>query len=147
MTNVGSKIKTLVAVVTILGLISCLVLFIAGTIAYNEDKDYLEYATAYGGAYGYPSLQAAGDNAYNGLLLRKAALPLALAIAIGALPLYGFGVIVENSEKQTEILSNLAEEQKKTNVYLENLQEKAVPTASSKKYEVEQNVSEYLPEL
>ena len=147
MTNVGSKIKTLVAVVTILGLISCLGIFIVGTNAYTEDKEYLEYATAYGGAYGYPSLQAAGDNAYNGLQLRKAALPLALAIAIGALPLYGFGVIVENSEKQTELLSTLAEEQEKTNAHLENLQKKAVPTVASKKCEVEQNVSDYLPEL
>ena len=146
MTNVGSKIKTLVSVVTVLGLISCAVLFIAGTVVYNEDKDYLEYATVYGGS-SYSSLQAAGNRAYSGMQMRNVALPLALAVAISALPLYGFGVIVENSEKQTEILSNLAEEQKKTNAYLEKFQKKAVPTVASKKHEVEQNVSEYLPEL
>lgn len=121
MSNVGRKIKTLVKVVTILGLISCVILFFVGNAAYQEDKDYIEYATANGGAYGYPSLQRAGDNAYNGLQLRNMAFPMAIALLIGSLPLYGFGVLVENSELQSERLSQLIEEQKKANTALNAL--------------------------
>lgn len=147
MENVGSKIKTLVAVITILGLIACVILFIAGSAAYNEDKDYIEYATVYGGAYGYPSLQKAGDNAYAGLQMKNMALPLALCILIGALPLYGFGVLVESSEQQTTMLVRLSEEQRKTNELLKKIQEKSASAPVSSAPEVVKSASSYLPEL
>lgn len=121
MTNVGEKIKALVVVVAILGLLSCLILFFVGNAAYQEDREYIKYATVNGGAYGYSSLQAAGDSAYNGLQLRRTSIYLALTIAIGSVPLYGYGVLVENSETQADRMYKLLEEQKKTNAALNSL--------------------------
>lgn len=46
---------------------------------------------------------------------------MAIALLIGSLPLYGFGVLVENSELQSERLSQLIEEQKKANTALNAL--------------------------
>lgn len=147
MTNVGKKIKTLVAIVTVIGVVGCVILFFVGNAAYNEDKGYIEYATVNGGAYGYPTLQAAGDNAYNGLQLRNLALILAPCLLISALPLYGFGVIVEGSEYQNELLSHLVEEQKKTNELLQNSNERSSSVPVIKNPEEEKNVNAYLPEL
>lgn len=121
MTGIGKKIKNLVVIVAIIGLLGCVILFFVGNAAYNEDKEYLKYATANGGAYGYPSLQTAGDNAYNGLQLRNLALILAPCLLFSVLPLYGYGVIVEGSEQQKEKLSLLVEEQRKTNEYLQQM--------------------------
>lgn len=148
MSNVGRKIKTLVTVVTILGLISCVILFFVGNAAYQEDKDYIEYATANGGAYGYPSLQKAGDNAYNGLQLRNMAFPFAIALLVSSLPLYGFGVLVENSELQTEKLRQLVEEQKKTNIALNTLAQANSSSSGAKKVVSKTDNTTYqLPEL
>ena len=147
MANVGGKIKTLVAVVTVIGLIACVLLFFVGNSAYQEDKDYLEYATVNGGAYGYPTLQRAGDNAYNGLQMRKMALPLAISILVGALPLYGFGVLVEGSEQRTLMLSQLLEEQKKTNEYLRKAEVTAADGENKSSAGNKKSVSSYLPEL
>lgn len=132
MTNVGGKIKALVVVVAVIGLLSCLILFFVGNAAYQEDKDYIEYATVNGGAY-YESLQSAGDSAYAGLQLRRTSLYLALSIAIGAFPFYGFGVLVENSETQASRMYELLEEQKKTNATLKSLLEATVNTSIASK--------------
>ena len=148
MSNVGGKIKTLVTVVTILGLISCVILFFVGNAAYQEDKDYIEYATANGGAYGYSSLQKAGDNAYNGLQLRNMAFPLAIALMVSALPLYGFGVLVESSELQRDRLFQLVEEQKRTNAALIALSQPNAASSSTQKAASQTEYSTFqLPEL
>lgn len=145
--NIGGKIKTMVVVVAVISLIACVIMFFAGNAAYMQDKDYIKYATVYGGAYGYPSLQAAGDNAYNGLQLKNSALPLAIGILIAFLPMYGFGVIVEGCEVQTEKLSQLIEEQKKTNEYLKNLHGMSAAAPNTKANEPANTVDVYLPEL
>ena len=114
--NIGRKIKVMVIVVTIIGLISCVILFFVGNAAYNEDKDLIKYATVNGGAYGYPSLQAAGDDAYNGLQLRNLMLVMIPCLLIGALPLYGFGELIEettrNRQINAEILRILSQQEK-----------------------------------
>lgn len=133
MTNVGEKIKKLIIIEVIIGLLVCVVLFFVGNAAYNEDKDYIEYATVYGGAYGYPSLQSAGDNAYNGLQMRNIALILAPCLLVGMLPLYGYGTIVENSEMQMEYFSMVLEEQKKTNKCLERIRQMSAGTSDDSK--------------
>ena len=107
MSDVGAKIQTLTKTIVIIGLIACVICFIGSVITYNENKSYLKYATAYGGSGGYGSLQEAGDRAYNALQLRRSSLTWALSIAVFALPLYGFGVLVEETENQTLRLSKI----------------------------------------
>ena len=51
MNTFGRKIKILVVVFVVISLIASVIGFYIGMNAYNEDKDYIEYATAYGGAY------------------------------------------------------------------------------------------------
>lgn len=133
MSNVGEKIKKVIIIEVIIGLIVCVILFFVGNAAYNEDKDYIKYATANGGAYGYPSLQAAGDNAYNGQQMRNFALILAPCLLVGMLPLYGYGIMVESSEKQMESFSRLLEEQQKTNKCLEKIRQISVATSNNTK--------------
>ena len=98
MTNVGTKIKTLVKTVAILGCIACVIMFIAGCSAYLDDKDYIEYATVNGGASRYSSLEKAGNNALAGRTMMIYSAVSFAVIAVGSMPLYGFGVLVENSE-------------------------------------------------
>ena len=98
MSSIGKIIKGLAVGLTILGLLGSLILYFVGNSAYEEDKDYLKYATINGGGYGHRILEEAGNNAYNGLQLRKMAIISAVCIAVSALPFYGFGVLVENSE-------------------------------------------------
>lgn len=124
MNTFGRKIKILVVVFVVISLIASVIGFFIGMNAYNEDKDYIEYATAYGGAYGYPSLQRAGDNAYQGKQLWTMSLVLAVVAIVGSMPLYGFGVLVENSEIQSYTLEQLLKEQKITNEKMKKLEEK-----------------------
>lgn len=118
MTNVGGKIKGLVVFLMVIGLLASVILFFVGNNAYQEDKSYIEYATVYGGGRGYSSLEKAGNNAYNGLQMRNLALAAGLSIVLAALPMYGFGVLVECGERKTYLLGQLLEEQKKTNKLL-----------------------------
>jgi len=146
MSNVGGKIKGLVTFLVVIGLLACVILFFVGNAAYQEDKSFIEYATVYGGAGSYYSLEEAGNNAYNGLQLRNLALTAGISILIGALPLYGFGVLVECAERKTHLLTQLLEEQKKTNEHLRKQQVPATTGGKQKQEEVK-NVSAYLPEL
>lgn len=118
MTNVGGKIKGLVVFLMVIGLLASVILFFVGNNAYQEDKSCIEYATVYGGGRGYSLLEEAGNNAYNGLQMRNLALAAGLSIVLGALPMYGFGVLVECAERKTYLLGQLLEEQKKTNKLL-----------------------------
>ena len=118
MTNVGGKIKDLVVFLMVIGLLASVILFFVGNNAYQEDKSYIKYATVYGGGSGYSSLEKAGNNAYNGLQMRNLALAAGLSIVLAALPMYGFGVLVECAERKTYLLGQLLEEQKKTNKLL-----------------------------
>lgn len=94
----GGKIKTLAKALMIIGVIVCVICFFVGMGKYNGDKKYIEYATANGGAYGYPSLQAAGDNAYAGRLLMIYGVVGIFGSIIGGLPLYWFGCLFERVE-------------------------------------------------
>ena len=65
-----------------------------------DNADYLEYATAHGGSlYGYNILEEAGNAAYTALIIMKASIAAIVSSIIGCLPLYGFGIIVENAER------------------------------------------------
>ena len=57
MSSIGKIIKGLAVGLTILGLLGSLILYFVGNSAYEEDKDYLEYATINGGGYGYCILE------------------------------------------------------------------------------------------
>ena len=94
----GSKIKTVAIVLMIIGIIASIICFFVGNSQYNEDKDYIEYATVNGGSYGYSSLQEAGNRAYAGLMLRRYSLIGIIASIIGMLPLYWFGCLFERVE-------------------------------------------------
>lgn len=153
MQNVGSKIKVMTVVLVILGLFSCLIMFAVGNGAYQENKDYIEYATINGGATYYESLEEAGNEAYNGLQLRNMSLTLAACIVVSALPLYGFGVMVENSERQTELMEQMALKQKSIDASLTELRTRVTtlsaagtaPTARAQSADTD--VSRHLPEL
>lgn len=153
MQNVGSKIKVMTIVLVILGLIGCLIMFVVGNGAYQDNKDYIEYATINGGASYYDSLEAAGNEAYNGLQLRNMSLTLAACIVVSALPLYGFGVIVENSERQTELMEQMAQKQKRMDASLTELRTRvttlsaAVTAPTARAQSADTYVSQHLPEL
>ena len=107
MSQVGKTLKTLIIILLIIGLIICAILFFIGNAAYQDDKDYMKYATVYGNPYGSGILQEAGDNAYYGLQLRNMSLILAGTLIVCTIPLYSIAVLVENSEQQTALLSKL----------------------------------------
>lgn len=110
MSNIGGKIKTLVVVVAVFGLIACLLLLSTGVSA-------------------------------------SLSISLAVAILVAALPLYGFGVLVEGSEERTAMLTQSLEEQKKTNEYLRMLLEINEEGDNKSAPKGKKNVSSYLPEL
>lgn len=130
MSKVGTKIKGFVWFYVVVGLIACLVIYSDGIIAYNEDKNYIKYATVNGGAY-YSDLEEAGNNALNGLQRSNNARDLAIAILISALPAYGFGVLVDCAERRTLLLSQLLDEQKETNELLRMQQQEPVTPADT----------------
>ena len=118
----GDKIKRMVIILTVIGLIASLICFFIGNAAYQEDKDYIEYCSAYGGnTYGYSILRECGDSAYDGLQLRRYSIVCFCSLIICAFPLYGFGVLVDCNEQQVYHLTTLANEQRKTNEKLEIL--------------------------
>lgn len=112
----GGTLKGLAKALMIIGVIVCVICFFVGMGKYNEDKDYLEYATVNGGSY-YPNLQAAGDNAYAGRLLMIYGGVGVIGSIIGGLPLYWFGCLFERVE---DIQSTTYENKRK----LEELQKK-----------------------
>lgn len=74
--------------------------FLFSLAGYAKNADYLEYAIVYGGSsYGYRKLEEAGNAAYTSLIVLKVSMTAIILGLIGCLPLYGFGIIVENSEK------------------------------------------------
>ncbi len=82
----------------VIGAIVCVICFFIGNSQYNEDKGYIEYATANGGS-GYRSLQEAGDRAYAGLMLKNFSLYGIIGSIVGGLPLYWFGCLFERVEE------------------------------------------------
>lgn len=146
MSNVGEKIRGLVVFLVVIGLLASLIYFFVGNTAYNKNKSYIIYATVNGGGY-YSSDERKGNEAYNGLQQRNHAIIMGLSICISALPLYGFGVLVECSERKMYLLTQLLEEQKKTNEHLLNQQQESATTEGKQKQEEVKDVSAYLPEL
>lgn len=118
----GDKIKSMTIAIAVIGMLACVICFFVGNAAYQEDKDYIEYCSAYGGnTYGHNILREAGDNAYNGLQLRNNALVCGIIVLIGSMPLYGFGVLVDCNERQADSLNALITEQRKMNQELVKL--------------------------
>ena len=92
----GHKIKTFAKVLLIIGLIACVICFIVGVSQYNKDKDCLQYATIFGGAGSkYPSIEAAGNRAYAGMMMKTYSIVAIFALPISLLPLYWFGCLFE----------------------------------------------------
>ena len=99
----GSRIKSIAISLIVIAIIGCVICSFVGLGKYNKDKDYIEYATVYGGAYGYSSLQEAGDNAYAGkMLMTYGGWGIAASI-IGGLPLYWFGCLFECVEDTQQV--------------------------------------------
>ena len=66
--NVGEKLKGLAKVIFGLGLTVGIIYLLVSLVNYFENAEYLEYASAYGGAgAGYRILTEAGNKAYSGL--------------------------------------------------------------------------------
>lgn len=102
----GNRIKNLALVLIAIAIIGCFICFFAGLGKYSKDKEYIEYATVYGGAYGYPRLQSAGDSAYLGkMLMTYGGLGIGASI-IGGLPLYWFGCLFNCVEDTKQIAKN-----------------------------------------
>ncbi|MBE5806790.1 MAG: hypothetical protein E7317_00400 [Clostridiales bacterium] len=114
----GAVIKTLAGVLMVVGAVACAICFCVGLNNYNEDKDYMEYASVYGGSY-YTSLESAGNNAYAGKMMMIYSGVGVIGSIVGGLPLYWFGCLfehveairsaVEDNRRKLEILQKNAE--------------------------------------
>jgi len=117
----GHKIKTFAKVLLVIGIIACIICFIVGVSQYNKDKDCLQYATVFGGAGSkYPSIEAAGNRAYAGMMMKTYSIVAIFVLPLSLLPLYWFGCLFEcveetkaavgtNSNNISKLLASIAE--------------------------------------
>ena len=84
-----------------LGII-CLLLSL---LAYFTNSDCLAYSSFLGGYSNYESLIKSGNTAYFGLLGIKLSIAAMLSGILFAVPLYGFGIVVENAERSLAALT------------------------------------------
>lgn len=114
--NIGEKIKGLAVFCAYACVICGILVAVIGLIMYATEADYLEYATAYGGAgSGYDLLTEAGNKAYTGLQMLKYGLISGVIGFVSAWPLYGFGQLIENSDILVKQSNKLPEKQNNTN--------------------------------
>jgi len=93
--NISSKIKGLAKFIAVICLVGGILVAFVGLVNYASEKDCLEYATIYGGAGHFTSLEEAGNKAYHGLQMLKYGLITCSAGTISTWPLYGFGELLE----------------------------------------------------
>ena len=94
--NIGEKIKGLAKFIAYSCVICGIIIAVIGLIKYASNREYIEYASIYGGAgYGHSILTEAGDKAYTGLQMLKYGLVSAVTGFIGSWPLYGFGELID----------------------------------------------------
>lgn len=95
----GRKIQVLAKVLFFLCIGIGGLAFLFSLFGYLTNATYLEYASVNGGAFGYSDLETAGNTAYAALIVLRASIGAIVSAFIGCLPLYGFGLIVENAER------------------------------------------------
>ena len=78
-------------------------------LAYFTNKDYLSYASFLGGYSDYERFISSGNTAYMGLTGIKFSIAAMLSSIFFAIPLYGFGIIVESAEKSLEDRAKLTQ--------------------------------------
>ena len=139
----GSRIKSIAIVLVVIAVSVCIICFFVGVGKYSEDKDYIEYATVYGGAYGYSTLQKAGDNAYAGKLMMKYGGWGIVASIIGGLPLYWFGCLFECVEN----IQQVVKENERRLQELQNRYNKSPDAQTANANETNADIASYLPEL
>ena len=96
--NIGGKIKILAVTIAIIGMVAGGVWFAVSATTYSENAEFLEYADlSY--AYQYSSLYERGMAAYTARAGMKWSAVLFISSLISSWPMYGFGQLVENSDK------------------------------------------------
>lgn len=96
--NIGNKIKGLAIAIAVLGTIIGVIYLFMSIGAYAENKDYIGYAKS-GGLINSDILREAGDKALAGLYGIYISIPLIIFSLLATLPLFGFGHMIENSDK------------------------------------------------
>lgn len=96
--NVGSKIQGLAKIIFFLCVVVGGFAFLVSLAGYAANADYLPCATIHGGSI-LNELEEAGNAAYTALSVLKVSIFSIILGGISCFPLYGFGIIVENSEK------------------------------------------------
>lgn len=96
--NIGGKIKTLAATIAILGMGLGVIWLIISISTYSQNAEYIKYADiSY--AYDYPLLYKSGAAAFAARSGIKWSIILIVSSFISSWPMYGFGQLIENSDK------------------------------------------------
>ena len=103
----GGRIKLLAGWLIAIGIIASVFCLVSGVSQYNENKQYLEYATINGGGHGYKNLEEAGNKAYDGKMVQTYGIAGIIGSLFGGLPLYWFGCLFERVEQLQTSISEL----------------------------------------
>ena len=102
----GKVIKGIAITLMVLGILGGAIMTIKGASQYNEDKEYIEYATVNGGSR-YSRLEEAGNNAYAGKTLMTYGIASVIGSVVACLPLFWFGCLfVKVDDIQSKVYEN-----------------------------------------
>ena len=103
--NIGKKIKKLAKFFAYVCIICGIIVAVFGLVQWFGSRDYIEYASVYGGS-SYRVLTEEGNKAYYGLQLLKYGLITAISGFVSSWPLYGFGELIDNVNEIRIIVSS-----------------------------------------
>lgn len=103
--NIGEKIKGLAKAIGIIGMVCGAIWLLASLINYTEYSDYIQYAYSYEYSFLYEKgLQAVA--AKEGI---KWSIITIAASLVSSWPMYGFGQLIENTDKLVAMHQNKPE--------------------------------------
>ncbi len=109
--NIGGKIKGLAKFIAGMGVFCGVVWLIWSIVAYTDNTEYIKYADLLS-AYEYPVLYEAGMEGLAGKEGIKWSIITIIASFISSWPMYGFGQLIENTDKLVAMNQTKPEEKK-----------------------------------